>query len=165
MLKGKIMVTTYELKIHGKIPHVGFREKIENLGHALDIDGIVYNYEDDTVRILANFDDEELKEFLKKSIKFLEKKDDLIKIDEIEEKELNAYIEFPKGINRISADNLLELNKKLDEGVKYVKLIFGKLEEHKEILTDINSGMGNLNSGMGNLNKKMDDLIDILKNK
>ena len=165
MLKGKIMVTTYELKIHGKIPHVGFREKIENLGHALDIDGIVYNYEDDTVRILANFDDEELKEFLKKSIKFLEKKDDLIKIDEIEEKDLNAYIEFPKGINRISADNLLELNKKLDEGVKYVKLIFGKLEEHKEILTDINSGMGNLNSGMGNLNKKMDDLIDILKNK
>ncbi|MCD5424965.1 MAG: acylphosphatase [Methanosarcinaceae archaeon] len=165
MLKGKIMVTTYELKIHGKIPHVGFREKIENLGHALDIDGIVYNYEDDIVRILANFDDEELKEFLKKSIKFLEKKDDLIKIDEIEEKELNAYIEFPKGINRISADNLLELNKKLDEGVKYVKLIFGKLEEHKEILTDINSGMGNLNSGMGNLNKKMDDLIDILKNK
>ncbi|EHP83894.1 hypothetical protein [Methanotorris formicicus] len=28
-----------------------------------------------------------------------------------------------------SADDLLELNKKLDEGVKYIKLIFDSLEE------------------------------------
>jgi acylphosphatase len=40
------MAITYELKIHGKIQHVGFRDKIENLGHALGIDGVVYNYKD-----------------------------------------------------------------------------------------------------------------------
>jgi len=87
---------------------------------------------------------EETKEVFKKSIMLLEKKDKLIKIDKIEETALNAYIDFPEGINRISADDLIELNKKLDEGVKYIKLIFGVLEdirkgqdEIKEILKRI----------------------------
>lgn len=104
------MVTTYELKICGKTQHVGFRGRIENLGHALGVDGIVYNYKDGTVRILANFDDEEIKEAFKNSIKLLGKRDELIEIEKIEEKELNTFVEFPSGINRISADDLLELN-------------------------------------------------------
>ena len=82
---------------------MGFRDRIEDIGRGLGIDGVVYNYNDGIVRILANFDDRELKEFFKKSIRFLEKKDSMIKIEEIEEKELNTYIEFPSGINRISA--------------------------------------------------------------
>ena len=116
---------------------MGFRDRIEDIGRGLGIDGVVYNYNDGIVRILANFDDRELKEFFKKSIRFLEKKDSMIKIEEIEEKELNTYIEFPSGINRISADDLLELNKKLDEGIKYIKMIFGVLEEHRELLQEI----------------------------
>lgn len=138
------MATTYELRIYGKVQHVGFRDRIENIGRGLGISGVVYNHKDGTVRILANFDDEETKEVFKKSIMLLEKKDKLIKIDKIEETALNAYIDFPEGINRISADDLIELNKKLDEGVKYIKLIFGVLEdirkgqdEIKEILKRI----------------------------
>ena len=142
---GESMATTHELKIYGRVQHVGFRDRIEDIGRGLGISGVVYNYEDGTVRILANFDDEELKEFFKRSIKFLEKKDNLIKIDKIEEKELNTFIEFPSGINRISADDLIELNKKLDEGVKYIKMIFGQMEL---------------------LNEKLDKIIDLLeKNK
>jgi acylphosphatase len=140
------MATTYELKICGlkqnpsdfvarsyasEVQHVGFRDRIEDIGRGLGIDGIVYNYKDGTVRILANFDDEEIKEAFKNNIKLLGKRDKLIKIEEIEERELNSYIEFPSGINRISADDLMELNKKLDEGVKYIKMIFGVLEEVK----------------------------------
>lgn len=131
------MATTYELRIHGKVQHVGFRDKIEHIGLGLGIDGVVYNYKDGTVRILANFDDEEIKDLFKRSIKTLGKKDELIIIEKIEEKELNTYIEFPSGINRISADDLMELNKKLDEGVKYIKMIFGELKEHKELLKEI----------------------------
>jgi len=131
------MPTTYELKIYGRVQHVGFRDRIENIGRGLGISGVVYNHKDGTVRILANFDDEEIKELFKKSIKALEKKDKLIKIERIEEKELNAYIEFPEGISRLSSDDILELNKKLDEGVRYIKLIFAELEEHKKILLDI----------------------------
>jgi len=136
------MAITYELKIHGKIQHVGFRDKIENLGHVLDIDGVVYNYNDGTVRILANFPSEKKKKIFKEIILELDEGDNLIKIDRIEEKELKTYIEFPKGINRISADDLVELNKKLDEGVKYIKMIFGKLTE---------------------LGKKVDELIELQK--
>ncbi|WP_292459331.1 acylphosphatase [Methanothermococcus sp.] len=146
------MATTYELKIYGKVQHVGFRDRIEDIGRGLGIDGVVYNYGDGTVRILANFDDEEIKDLFKKNIKTLAKKDELIKIEEIEEKELNTYIEFPKGINRISADDLLELNKKLDDGVKYIKMIFGVLEEvkkgqeeMKEILKEIRDELKNKN--------------------
>jgi acylphosphatase len=156
---GESMATTHELKIYGikqnpsdfvarsyasEVQHVGFRDRIEDIGRGLGISGVVYNYEDGTVRILANFDDEELKEFFKRSIKFLEKKDNLIKIDKIEEKELNTFIEFPSGINRISADDLIELNKKLDEGVKYIKMIFGQMEL---------------------LNEKLDKIIDLLEKK
>ena len=130
------MPTTYEFVIHGKVQHVGFREKIENIGRLLNINGVIYNYKDGTVRILANFDSERKRQLFKELIKELEKVDELIKIDKIEEKKLNAYIEFPEGINRISADDLVELNKKLDEGVKYIKMIFGELEEHRKILND-----------------------------
>ncbi|WP_457611829.1 acylphosphatase [Methanocaldococcus sp.] len=131
------MPTTYELKIYGKVQHVGFRDRVENIGRGLGINGIVYNHKDGTVRILANFDDEEIKELFKKNIKALEKKDKLIKIEKIEEKELNTYIEFPEGINRISSDDLIELNKKLDEGIKYIKLIFGEMEKINEKLERI----------------------------
>ncbi len=138
------MATTYELKIYGKVQHVGFRDRIEDIGRGLGIDGVVYNYKDGTVRILANFNSEKKKRLFKEVIKELEEDDNLINIDKIEEKELKSYIEFPKGINRISADDLLELNKKLDDGVKYIKMIFGVLEdvkkgqdEIKEILKEI----------------------------
>jgi acylphosphatase len=126
------MVTTYELIIYGKVQNVGFRDRIENIGRGLGISGVVYNHKDGSVRILANFDDEEDKELFKKSIKALSKKDKLIEIERIEERELNAYIEFPEGISRLSSDDILELNKKLDEGVKYIKLIFGVLEDIKK---------------------------------
>jgi acylphosphatase len=134
---------------------VGFRDRIEDIGRGLGIDGVVYNYNDGIVRILANFDDRELKEFFKKSIRFLEKKDSMIKIEEIEEKELNTYIEFPSGINRISADDLLELNKKLDEGIKYIKMIFGVLEEHRELLQEIKKTLHNMNNTLNEINKKI----------
>ncbi|XRO75233.1 acylphosphatase [Methanocaldococcus sp. 28A] len=123
------MATTYEIIIYGKVQHVGFIDRIEHIGRGLGINGIIYNYKDGTVRILANFDSERKKRLFKELIKELEEVDNLIKIERIEERELNTYIEFPDGINRISADDLLELNKKLDEGVKYIKLIFGSLEE------------------------------------
>jgi len=135
------MPTTYEIVIYGRVQHVGFRERIENLGHALGVDGVIYNYEDGTVRILANFTSERKKKLFKEFIKDLEEEDKLIKIERIEERELNTYIEFPKGINRISSDDLLELNKKLDEGVKYIKLIFGELD---------------------NINKKLDTYTELL---
>nr|WP_232210856.1 hypothetical protein [Methanothermococcus okinawensis] len=35
------------------------------MGRGLGIDGVIYNYEDGTVRILANFDDEETKSYFK----------------------------------------------------------------------------------------------------
>ncbi|XRO76929.1 acylphosphatase [Methanocaldococcus sp. 10A] len=145
------MATTYELIIYGKVQHVGFRDRIENIGRGLGVNGIVYNYKDGTVRILANFEDEETKQIFKKSLELLSKKDKLIEIDKIEEKALNTYIEFPEGINRISADDLLELNKKLDEGVKYIKLIFSELEEHKKILMMI----------VDKLDKQTETLIEI----
>jgi acylphosphatase len=143
-IKGENMATTYELKIYGKVQHVGFRDRIEDIGRGLGIDGVVYNYKDGTVRILANFNSEKKKRLFKEVIKELEEDDNLINIDKIEEKELKTYIEFPKGINRISADDLMELNKKLDEGVKYIKMIFGQMEL---------------------MNEKLDRIIELLENK
>jgi len=152
------MATTYELKICGQVQHVGFRDRIEDIGRGLGIDGVVYNYKDGTVRILANFEDEELKEAFKYNIKLLGKRDKLITIKEIEERELNTFIEFPNGINRISADDLMELNKKLDEGVKYIKMIFGELEGHTKILD-------NHTNLLIKINESLEEIKNILKTK
>ena len=159
------MPTTYELIIYGRVQHVGFRDRIENLGRGLGISGVVYNYKDGTVRILANFDDEEIKELFKKSIKALSKKDKLIEIERIEEKELNTYIEFPEGINRISADDLIELNKKLDEGVKYIKLIFGELEEHGKLLMKIDEKLDAHTNLLIEIRDSLREIKNILKEK
>ncbi|AEF97288.1 acylphosphatase [Methanotorris igneus] len=165
------MSTTYELIIYGKVQHVGFRDKIENIGKILGIDGIIYNYKDGTVRILVNFDSERKKKLFKELIKELEEVDNLIKIEKIEEKELNTFIEFPEEINRISADDLLELNKKLDEGVKYIKLIFGSLEKlnvkidkQTEILEKLNTKVDRQTEILEKLNVKMDKQTEILNN-
>ena len=45
-----------------------FRDKIENIGKILNIDGVVYNYKDGTVRILANFYSERKKNLFKELI-------------------------------------------------------------------------------------------------
>ena len=128
------MVTTYELIIYGKVQNVGFRDRIESIGRGLGISGVIYNYKDGTVRILVNFSSERKKQLFKEFIKDLEDEDNLIKIEKIEERELNTYIEFPEGISRLSSDDILELNKKLDDGVRYIKLIFVELEGHTKIL-------------------------------
>ena len=173
------MTTTYELKIYGNVQHVGFRDRIEDIGRGLSIKGVVYNYEDGTVRILANFHSEKKKMLFKEFIKELEEDDNLINIDKIEEKELKAYIEFPEGINRISADDLIELNKKLDEGVKYIKMIFGVLEDVKNGQNELLKGQNELLKGQNELLKGQNELLkgqneikeilkeirDILKNK
>ena len=162
------MVLTSELKIYGKIHHVGFRDKIEHMGIGLGIDGIVYNYNDGTVRILANFEDAEDKEIFKQYIKRLEKKDKLITIERIEDNELNSYIEFPSGINRISADDLVELNKKLDEGVEYIKMIFGTFEKHLKILNLNTDLLNSMNDKLDTMNNKLDtmnDKLDTMNNK
>ncbi|CAB3289468.1 Acylphosphatase [Methanocaldococcus lauensis] len=153
---------TYEIIIYGKVQHVGFRDRIENIGRGLGINGIIYNYKDGTVRILANFDSERKKKLFKEFIKELEDVDKLIKIEKIEEKALNTYIEFPEGINRISADDLIELNKKLDEGVKYIKLIFSELEEHKKILMMIVDKLDKQTELLEKINTKIDKQTEIL---
>ncbi|XRO77861.1 acylphosphatase [Methanocaldococcus sp. 10A] len=154
---------TYELIIYGKVQHVGFRERIENIGRGLGINGIIYNHKDGTVRILANFDDEEVKEMFKKSIELLKKKDELINIKKIEERKLNTYIDFPEGINRLLSDDIIELNKKLDEGVKYIKLIFTTLNGHAKILEDIGEKLDNIDEKLDMHTKLLNDIYEILK--
>ena len=157
------MPTTYELVIYGKVQHVGFREKIESIGKILNIDGVVYNYKDGTVRILANFDSERKKNLFKELIKELEEVDKLIKINKIEERELKTYIEFPEGINRISADDLIELNKKLDEGVRYIKLIFGELEEHGKLLMKMDEKLDAHTNLLIKINESLEEIKETLK--
>jgi acylphosphatase len=166
------MPTTYELIIHGKVQHVGFRDRIESIGKGLGISGVIYNHKDGTVRILVNFPSERKKQLFKEFIKDLEDEDNLIKIEKIVERELNTYIEFPEGINRLSSDDILELNKKLDEGVKYIKLIFGVLDGHTKILERIDSKLDKLDEKLDvhtnlliEIRDSLKEIKDILKEK
>ncbi len=158
------MTITYELKIYGRVQHVGFRDRIEDIRRGLGIDGVVYNYKDGTVRILANFYTEKKKKLFKEFIKELEEEDNLINIDRIEEKELNTYIEFPKGINRLSADDLLQLNKKLDEGVKYIKMIFGLLDNNTKILVQVDEKLNLHTEILNKMDEKLNHHTEILTN-
>ena len=166
------MPTTYELIIYGRVQHVGFRDRIESIGKGLGISGVIYNYKDGTVGILVNFPSERKKQLFKEFIKDLEDEDNLIKIEKIVERELNTYIEFPEGINRLSSDDILELNKKLDEGVKYIKLIFGVLDGHTKILERIDSKLDKLDEKLDvhtnlliEIRDSLKEIKDILKEK
>ena len=66
------MATTYELIIYGKVQDVRFRDRIENIGRGLGINGVIYNHKDGTVRILVNFPSERKKQLFKEFIKDLE---------------------------------------------------------------------------------------------
>ena len=84
------MTTTYELRIYSIEQNPSdfvVQSKASEVQH-------VYNHKDGTVRFQLNA---------------LRKKGQTYKIDKIEETALNAYVDFPEGINRISADDLIEL--------------------------------------------------------
>ena len=115
------------------------------------------------ITIVSNGYINELCAQFKNNINFLEKKDNLIKIEGIEEKELKSYIEFPKGINRISADDLVELNKKLDEGVEYIKKIFGVLEDVKKGQNEIIKGQEAIIQGQNEIKEIQLRMLGILE--
>ena len=73
----------------------------------------------------------------KEIIKDLEDDDGLIKVEKIEERELNVYIEFPKGLNKISTNELEEINKKLDKTINYLDKIIDSLEKQIKVSKEI----------------------------
>jgi len=130
------MATTYELRIYGRVQYAEFIDKVESLGRLLDVDGIIYIYRD-SVRILANFPNEKKKQLFKEIIKDLEDDECLIKVERIEERDLNTYIEFPKGLNKISTNELKEINKKLDKIINYLERILNALEKQIKVSEEI----------------------------
>ena len=130
------MATTYELRIYGRVECAEFMDKVESLGRLLDVDGVIYIYKD-SVRILANFPNEKKRQLFKEIIKDLEDDDGLIKVEKIEERELNVYIEFPKGLNKISTNELKEINKKLDKTINYLDKIIDSLEKQIKVSKEI----------------------------
>ena len=130
------MATTYELRIYGRVECAEFMDKVESLGRLLDVDGVIYIYKD-SVRILANFPNEKKRQLFKEIIKDLEDDDGLIKVEKIEERELNVYIEFPKGLNKISTNELEEINKKLDKIINYLEKIIDSLEKQIKVSKEI----------------------------
>jgi acylphosphatase len=130
------MATTYELRIYGRVECAEFMDKVESLGRLLDVDGVIYIYKD-SVRILANFPNEKKRQLFKEIIKDLEDDDGLIKVEKIEERELNVYIEFPKGLNKISTNELEEINKKLDKTINYLDKIIDSLEKQIKVSKEI----------------------------
>ena len=85
------MATTYELIIYGKVQHVGFRDRIESIGKGLGINGVIYNHKDGTVRILANFDDEEDKVSL--FIEYIKRhKPENADVEKIEIEDYDGYV-------------------------------------------------------------------------
>ncbi len=48
---GEIMTTTYELKIYGRVQHVGFRDRIEDIGK------MIFGLLDNNTRILTKMDE------------------------------------------------------------------------------------------------------------
>ncbi|ADC69397.1 conserved hypothetical protein [Methanocaldococcus sp. FS406-22] len=130
------MATTYEVRIYGRVKCAEFIDKVESLGRLLNVDGVIYIYKD-SVRILANFPNEKKRQLFKEIIKDLEDDDGLIKVEKIEERELNVYIEFPKGLNKISTNELEEINKKLDKTINYLDKISDALENQIKVSKEI----------------------------
>ena len=109
--------------IFGEVHDVGYRPFLLKVAGLFDIkrfyaDNLIIG---DKKAVEVLIDDEEDKELFKKYIERLEKKDKLIEIEKIEERKLNAYIDFSEGISRLSAKLLKKVSSKQDGMLHFVQ--------------------------------------------
>ncbi len=173
---------TYYFIVEGNVQDVGFRDAITKAFIDLGIEGAVFNYKDNTVRIFANIDNPDVISAI--ILKIGNKLKDAV-VENIEYSSIGRRLALPTNEDiKLDVDSLIDIGRKLDKGVnainKLVELqilavnkldtIDSKLNKLDTIdskldkLDTIDSKLDKLDTidyKLDNLNNKFDILIDV----
>ncbi len=146
-----LMQKCHSIIVTGKVQDIGFRSVVEHIGRSFGIPGFVFNAKDGSVKILCCGEDRVIDNFTQ-AIK-VRGEENGAEIEDIKEKVLPFNIDLPENFTKASADDDIDIGRKLDKANLLLKTGFDNLN------MDLNTGFNNLNT---DLNAGFNKLTDML---
>lgn len=141
MAKTEDIQKCYNIKVTGKVQDIGFRALIEYAGRLFDLSGLVFNARDGSVRIVCCGEESVIGEFSQEVRTRGGQRG--ATIQEIKKQELPIEIDLPYPFSKVSADDDIDLGRKLDKGNEFLK------------------NLPDMKNGIENLNVKFDSFITV----
>ncbi|MFA4956143.1 MAG: acylphosphatase [Candidatus Methanoperedens sp.] len=140
----------HSIIITGKVQDIGFRSIVEHIGRSFGLPGFVFNSKDGSVNILCSGEDTVIDNF-KQEIKSRGAANGA-EIAGIKEQTLSININLPEYFTKASADDDIDIGRKLDKANLLLKAGFNNLNTG---LNDIKIGINNMTTIMLEQNKRM----------
>jgi len=139
--KDRLMHKCHSIIITGKVQDIGFRSIVEHIGRSFGLPGFVFNSKDGSVNILCSGEDTVIDNF-KQEIK-ARGTENGAEIAGIKEQTLSININLPENFTKASADDDIDIGRKLDKANLLLKTGFNNLN------TDLNAGFNKLTDMLG----------------
>ncbi|WP_292461085.1 acylphosphatase [Methanothermococcus sp.] len=153
---------TYYFIIEGNVQDVGFRDAITKAFIDLGIEGAVFNYKDNTVRLFVNTDNPDVISAI--ILKIGNKLKDAV-VENIEYSSIGKRLALPTNEDiKLDVDSLIDIGRKLDKGVNAINKLVELQTLTVNKLNTIDNKLDKLNAidnKLDALNSKFDILIDI----
>ncbi len=150
----------YNIQIKGRVQDIGFRNLVENIAKSLNIRGMVYNDIDGTVKIVCGGAAPSVKNLIK------ELRDKCANvgaaIDEVNQEEISYKVDLPSVFFKAPTDELSDIGRKLDVGVKSIQGIERNTEALSEGQDKMIQSLDSLTEGQDVLVKGQDKMIQSL---
>jgi len=114
-----LMQKCHSIIVTGKVQDIGFRSVVEHIARSLGIPGLVFNAKDGSVKILCCGEDSVIENFTQ-TIR-VRGEESGAKIKGIKEILLPFNIDLPDEFSKVSADDEIDIGRKLDKGNGFLK--------------------------------------------
>jgi acylphosphatase len=113
------MQKCHSIIVTGKVQDIGFRSVVEHIGRSFGMPGLVFNAKDGSVKILCCGEDSVIENFTQ-TIR-VRGEESGAKIKGIKEILLPFNIDLPDEFSKVSADDEIDIGRKLDKGNEFLK--------------------------------------------
>lgn len=107
------MQRCYNITVTGKVQDIGFRSVVEYVGRLLELNGLVFNAKNGSVRILCCGEDDIIGDFFHEIRSRGEQRGAVIR--DIKKQEM-PFIDLPDMFSRLFTDDDIDIGRKLDKG-------------------------------------------------
>lgn len=138
------------------IQMVGYREIVESHARAWGLSGVVFNYNDGSVKLMASGSESAVTGFIEE----LKVQREGIMIDTVE---IVEDIILPSPFGRITVDEMREISERFDKGIMILGEMNGKLGGIDTKLDGVNDKLGGIDTKLDKLDEisdKLDSLPD-----
>jgi len=155
------MQKCYNVSVTGKVQDVSFRSVVEHAGRELNINGLVFNAKDGSVKIICCCEDRVIGEFFDEIRIRGEQRGAVIK--DIKRQEIPFIIELPDRFTRVLTDEDIDIGRKLDKGNDLlidIKSDTSGIKKDTSTLPAINVGIDNLNTKFGSFTTHLEKILE-----